>query len=665
MKKTFVDGSWKGSPKLTKSLFAVLILLGLSLPAIGAPIAESTAEIALPQGKETQWNGYRRIAFTFMGHPAWVTFPKKAAPGKPWMWRARFPGYHDEIDLALLKRGYHTAHVDTGNLYGAPKAMEIWDAYYRRLVETYGLNPKVALYGCSRGGLFIHNFAARWPERVAVIYGDTPVMDFTTWPEGKNGTGKRSEADWKRLKEVYGFASDAEAEAFKGMPLNAAETLAKAHIPIWHTVSAEDRVVPPRHNTEPFAKRFRAAGGEMEIHWNKGPYELGGHHFPLDAIAPTVDFIEAHTPLPDLPAETMATWSKDAANLRPTLDRILRKGSARVLYLGGSITENPGWQNFVSESLRRRFPSVKFDCVNVGIGSLGSPSHAFRWRSHFGGPADLVFFEAAVNDAGEDLEEVALAYEGVIRGLRETYPEAGIVCLHFARPSHTNDYSKGKTPQVVAIHADIAAHYGVPQINLAKEVADRLAAKQFDWARDFRNLHPSPFGQRLYYNAIRRLFDAASAAPATTALPSVPKPLRADCWANGTFLPASHAKELRGAEKVLNWTPNPPRETRRFFVRCPLLKAEGDGASFTFDFTGKLLGAYVICGPTTAFLEWSVDDGEWKSIDTYDQWSGRIYMPRPYVLERNLSEGKHTVRFRVKRNGKRDVILLHSLMVNP
>ncbi len=654
---------------MPRPLVAVLALLAIGASPLAAEAGQPAppSEASRPTVAESLWHGYRRVAFPFMGHGAWVTFPKQAAPGNPWMWRARWPGYHDEIDVELLKHGYHTVHVNTGDLYGSPKAMAVWDAFYRHLTETYGLNPRAVLYGCSRGGLFIYNFADRWPERVAVIYGDTPVMDFTSWPEGKEGAGTRSESDWERLKQVYGFGSDAEAEAYEATPLNAAERLAKARLPIWHTVSAEDRIVPPKHNTEPFAKRFRAAGGEMAIHWNPGPYALQGHHFPLNAVGPTVRFIEANTPLPDLPATTMATWSQDAANLRPALDRIARKAKARVLYLGGSITQNPGWQDLVSESLRRRWPNVDFECVNVGVASLGSLSHAFRWRTHFGGPADLVFFEAAVNDLHnrQTAEETERAYEGVLRGLRTAFPEAGIVCLHFAEPRHTADYAKGKPPAVVERQARIAAHYGVPQINLAKEVADRLAAKQFDWGRDFRDLHPAPFGQRLYYNAVRRLLNAAASAPAETKAPTLPKPLRADCWATGDFIPGAKAKDLKGAEAVANWTPDPPKETRRLFVNCPVLKAQGDGASFAFDFTGKTLGAYVICGPTSAVLEWSVDGGAWRTLDTRTPWSGHIYMPWPYVLTTDLPEGPHTVRFRVKAKEGRDTILLHSLMVTP
>ena len=644
---------------------ALVFLLSCPLSTFAAETAP--AAIAADSVEEVRWQGYRRVTFTFMGHAAWVTFPKAAAPGNPWMWRARFPGYHDEIDLGLLQRGYHTVHVNTADMYGSPKAMAIWDALYRHVTQTYGLNPRTVLYGCSRGGLFIYAFANRWPERVAVIYGDTPVMDFTTWPEGKDGRGTRSENDWTRLKQIYGFDSDSEAEAWRGTGLYCAERLAKANLPIWHTIGPEDKIVPPKNNTEPFAERFRAAGGEMVVHANKGPYALGGHHFPLDAVKPTVDFIEANTPLPDLPVETMATWSRDVAALRPALDRLATLKEARVVYLGGSITQNPGWQNLVSESLRRRYPNVSFTFVNAGIASLGSLSHAFRWREHAGqGPIDLLFFEAAVNDLhnAQTAEETERAYEGVIRGVLQDNPKAGIVCLHFAEPRHTADYKAGREPAVVARQAAIAAHYRVAQVNLAKEVADRLAAGQFDWGRDFRDLHPAPFGQRLYYNAIRRLLDAAADALAPTVSPTLPAPLRADCWDNARFIPGAQATDLHQAEAIANWRPDPPKETRLRFTDCPVLRLKGEGASCTFTARGSTFGAYLICGPQTAILEWSVDGGPWQSRDAFTPWSGHIYMPWPYILVTGLPEGNHTIRLRLKPNGSRDALLLYALMAD-
>ncbi|MEG1553350.1 MAG: GDSL-type esterase/lipase family protein [Kiritimatiellia bacterium] len=657
---------------LCSFMIAACLLLGLVTTTAHAaatpPAGTAQAAPIIAKKGEAQWHGYQRINFTFDGRSAWVTVPKAVAPGAPWMWRARWPGYHDEIDVKLLEAGYHTVYVDTPDMYGSPRAMAVWDRFYQYLISTYHFSAKTVLYGCSRGGFFIYNFANRWPERVAVIYGDTPTMDFKSWPQGKDGMSVGSAGDWKQLIAQYGFASEAEADASTDIPLNYAERIAAHHIPIWHTIGPEDRVVPPKYNSEPFAARYRAAGGEITLHYNKGPYQLQGHHFPLDAVNESVQFIIQNTPLPDLPASLMATWSKNAVNLRPALERILAKKQARVIFLGGSITYNPGWQNMTMDSLRRRFPQVQFEFRNIGVPSLGSLSHVFRWREHFAGPADLVFFESVVNDLhnSQTPEEIERAYEGVLRGIQIENPNVGLICLHFAEPRYTAAYAQGQLHPIVATHTRIASHYALPQLNLAKEVADRLAAKQFDWERDFRDLHPSPFGQRLYYSAISKLFnEALAAAQQSVATVKLPAAIRKDAWTYGNFIPGAKAYNLNRAKPVSAWKPLRPMETRAMFVNCPMLVAEGEGASFSMDFTGSIMGVYIVASPESAVLEYSVDGAKWNSVDTFTRWSSYICMPWPFILEKNLSEGKHTVQFRVKANGKRNLVNFYALCVAP
>ncbi len=89
--------------------------------------------------------------------------------------------------------GFHIAYVNVQNLYGSPTALDAMDKFYDHVTREYGLMPKVALEGFSRGGLFALNWAARHPERVACIYNDAPVCDFKSWPGGR-GKGKGSPA---------------------------------------------------------------------------------------------------------------------------------------------------------------------------------------------------------------------------------------------------------------------------------------------------------------------------------------------------------------------------------------------------------------------------------------------------------------------------------------
>ena len=57
------------------------------------------------------------------------------------------------MDSILLSRGFHVAYINTNDLFGHPKAMQVWDAFYDYLTKEKKFASKVALEGVSRGGL--------------------------------------------------------------------------------------------------------------------------------------------------------------------------------------------------------------------------------------------------------------------------------------------------------------------------------------------------------------------------------------------------------------------------------------------------------------------------------------------------------------------------------
>jgi pimeloyl-ACP methyl ester carboxylesterase len=153
------------------------------------------------------------------GKGCFVIEPENAAEGKPWVWRARFPGYHSEIDQLLLAKGYHIAHIDTGGMLGSPAALKHWEVFYSFLTDTEGLNKKAALYGVSRGGLFVYRWAKNHPGTVACIYNDTPVCDLKSWPGGKGG-GMGDAKTWANALAQYGFENEAVALAYGDNPID-------------------------------------------------------------------------------------------------------------------------------------------------------------------------------------------------------------------------------------------------------------------------------------------------------------------------------------------------------------------------------------------------------------------------------------------------------------
>lgn len=631
-------------------------LLGLSVTA-SAETNNAGSEITVSQ--KSEWNGYSREHFSIDGYAAWITLPKTFAPGHPWLWRARFPGFHDQLDLELLKRGYAVIHIKTENLYGSLKAMAVWDKMYNAVCAKYKLNPKGVLAGVSRGGLFIYNFAQRWPERVAVLYGDTPVMDLKSWPGGR-GKGEGSPEDWKRMKTVYGFVSDSEALAYDQIPLNYAENLASHHLPIYHIVGPKDQIVPPAENTYPFAERYRKAGGRILVHNSRGPYQLNGHHVPLDDLQRSIQFIVDNTPLPSISEEG---WVIPNRGINRAFKHFRETRKGRVLYLGGSITENAGWQNKVSEDLKERFPDCQFEFKNAGIGSHDSLQHAFRRNLDASGKFDLIFFEAAVNDLHNrrtDTEQFR-GYEGTLRGFLRENPETDIICLHFAEPRYNALYAQGKIPPIIARHSAIANHYGVPVINLAKEVADRLSAKQFDWNKDFHDLHPSSFGQVIYYQAISKFFDAQKPVAEIQNVP-LPAPFFSSPWENGKLLPADSAVNDSGFALDPNWKPKTRGETRNRYVNCPMWVGEKADAAFHLDFEGTAVGLFLVSSPDAAVIEYRVDNGPLQTLNTRTQWN--LHLPFAFMLADELPSGKHTLYVKIRKDQAGKALRVWRFMVN-
>lgn len=159
---------------------------------------------------------------------------------------------------------------------------------------------------------------------------------------------------------------------------------------------------------------------------------------------------------------------------------------ARVAFIGGSITEMNGYRPMVVESLKRRFPQTRFEIVPAGIASTCSTTGAFRLeRDVFGqGPVDLLFVEFAVNDdqdAAHPRDACVRGLEGIVRHARRLNPNVDIVVTHFVNESMLETLQAGKTPLTVEAHEAVCAHYDVPSVHLAKQVADQITAGTLTW----------------------------------------------------------------------------------------------------------------------------------------------------------------------------------------
>lgn len=236
-------------------------------------------------GKASLWQGYEMREFSLNQRTCRVVRPKQAAPGRPWVWRARFWGHEPQTDRAMLERGWHVAYCDVANLFGSPDAVRRWNRFHRMMTEDHALSKKVALEGMSRGGLIIYNWAKQNPERTLCIYADAPVLDFKSWPAGM-GQGKGLRKTWETCLNAYGLTEE-EAASFKGLPLYGLESLAQAKIPLLHVVGQADQVVPVTENTDRMEEAYRKLKGSIRVIRKQG---VGHHPHSLKDPEPIVSF---------------------------------------------------------------------------------------------------------------------------------------------------------------------------------------------------------------------------------------------------------------------------------------------------------------------------------------------------------------------------------------
>lgn len=273
-------------------LWLVASLVSQSLYAVPAELhLNAQVDVAFEGEAIDSWHGFKRHRFRFEDKDAWIVEPKQPRGDGSFSWCMMFPDAFTQRCAAplLLERGFYHAYLDVGNTFGAPEAVQTLGRFHEML-QKRGFAKKTVLIGISRGGLYAHRYATEFSERVAVIYGDAPVLDFKSWPGGL-GEGKGSASDWELCKKLYGFANDEEAKQYKGNPIDTLDGLAKQNIALVYVVGDKDDVVPYQENARIVEERFAKLGGQVQVFHKP---DVGHHPHGLDDPAPVVAFIEAH-----------------------------------------------------------------------------------------------------------------------------------------------------------------------------------------------------------------------------------------------------------------------------------------------------------------------------------------------------------------------------------
>lgn len=189
-----------------------------------------------------KWNGFRCEEFEFEGRRAAVVFPEEPDKNRNWSLKTEYRDAFPETEIDLLKKGFHVAWVQNKSRFATVEDCDIKAMFADFLHSEYGLRDKCVPIGMSCGGAHAMNFAGLYPEKIACMYIDAPVLNFLSFP-GKLGH-KMCEEVWENeFIKAYPNITRAGLLNFDNHPICKLDVIKKHKIPIIMLYGDEDATV--------------------------------------------------------------------------------------------------------------------------------------------------------------------------------------------------------------------------------------------------------------------------------------------------------------------------------------------------------------------------------------------------------------------------------------
>ncbi|MBQ7190336.1 MAG: SGNH/GDSL hydrolase family protein [Kiritimatiellae bacterium] len=341
-------------------------------------------------------------------------------------------------------------------------------------------------------------------------------------------------------------------------------------------------------------------------------------------------------------------------------------GKGTVAFLGGSITEMPGWRVQVIEELRKRFPKTEFTFTSAGISSTCSDAGAYRFQEDIlnKGVPDLLFVEYAVNDSGDGYylrgrhdpatytTHSLRGVEGILRQARRANPKMDLIMTFFVAGGQLTELRQGKTPSSYTCHGRIADHYGITTVSIGEALAAAEKSGSFDWKRYGADCHPKSEGCAFITGIYRALFDVEwqGASPNESVAYPLPAAIDPLSYTNARFLPFSEIRLGDGWQVAQPDWKAIPGHNRTNYRKGEILSSTTPGAVCSFTFTGTAVGAWVLAGPDSGSVEVSIDGRPFQRFELFSPYSkgaNGLHYPFVETFADDLAAGEHTVRLRV------------------
>ena len=246
----------------------------------------------------------------------------------------------------------------------------------------------------------------------------------------------------------------------------------------------------------------------------------------------------------------------------------------------------------------------------------------------------LAILDFAADDRNADIESVKTSLEGLVRQITLYRATHSRILVYTLTPEMLEAYKAGKVPEYIKVSEQIADHYKIPSLNLAKYAADKIIAGTISF-KDFSadGINPTDAGAKIYAEAVAKFVDELMTAFPVPEKPQkyvLPAPLFLETDDNGRIV----AYENQQVKKSGSWKPGQASPIGPF---RHVLVSDKAGDTLTLKFKGSEIGVIDVVDKDSADYEYSVDGAAVKKLAAQKEVTGPTMRPVSLVkgLDRN------------------------------
>ena len=236
------------------------------------------------------WNGFEQQDFEFDGKKATVVIPDIKVESPVLAIKTEYWNAFPEVETELLKKGFYLCFIENDSRWGGDIDLDRKAEFVKFVTDKYSLSPKCVPVGMSCGGLIAIKFAAKYPDLVACIYVDAPVLNYMSCPCGF-GVGDACCEDFPEIFDALGLKNISELICYTDMPMHRLPDLVASRIPAVMVAGGSDKTVPYGENGILLEKAYKENGIDLEVFIKPG---CGHHPHGLPDPKPIADFISNH-----------------------------------------------------------------------------------------------------------------------------------------------------------------------------------------------------------------------------------------------------------------------------------------------------------------------------------------------------------------------------------